>query len=127
MSKGRFLLLKGETFPYDVVVCLGVTREDILGYMKKHFTDDALTEKDKEELVMNGHGRTVELDNNAFILWTNDFPRKPQEFAWLAHEIFHTADLILRRAGVSLSDDSDEVWAYQIDWLTRKIYTEFKL
>jgi len=94
-KKSGFLLIKGETFPYDVIVCLGVTREEILSYVHKRFIN-ALTEDDKEKLIMNGHGRTVLLANNACILWTKDFPHTSQEFGWLAHEIFHTADLILR-------------------------------
>ena len=126
MKKARFLKIRGETFPYDVMVCLGTSREDILAYFKKHFIN-GLSAKDLEELQMTGHGRTLRLENNAFILWTKSFPRTPAEFGYLAHEIFHTADLILRFAGVSLSDDSDEVWAYQIDWLTHRIYSAFKL
>lgn len=119
-------MIKGETFPYDVLVCLGVSREDILSYFEKHFAD-ALTEKDKESIVMKGHGRVVMLESNAFICWVKEFPRTPEDFGYLAHEIFHTADLIIRKAGASLSDDSDEVWAYQIDWLTRKIYESYSL
>lgn len=125
--KSGFLLLKGETFPYDVIVCLGVTREDILVYVKKRFTDDALSLNDLEGLQMRGHGRTLRLDNKAYILWTKNYPETPEQFAWLAHEIFHTCDLMLRSAGVTLSDDSDEVWAYQIDWMTRHIYRAFDL
>ena len=125
-NKGGFLRIKGETFPYDVLVCLGVKREEILAYFDKHFVD-ALSPKDLENLEMKGHGRVVRLDNNAFVLWTADFPKTPEQFGWLAHEIFHTADLMLRKAGATLSDDSDEVWAYQIDWLTKIIFKAFKL
>lgn len=126
VTKGGFLLIKGETFPYDVLVCLGVTREDILAYFKKHFEYD-FAHEELEQLEMRGHGRTLRLNSNAMICWTKVFPRKPAEFGYLAHEIFHTADLIIRKSGATLSDDSDEVWAYQIDWLTRRIYEAFKL
>ncbi len=125
-KKGGFLLIKGETFPYDVLVCLGVTREEILAYFKKHFEYDFAPEE-LEQLEMRGHGRTLRLNSNAMICWTKEFPRTAAEFGYLAHEIFHTADLIIRRAGATLSDDSDEVWAYQIDWLTRRIYWAFGL
>lgn len=89
--------------------------------------EDALTAEDKEHLHMEGKGRTMRLTNNAFILWTKHFPHTPEEFGYLAHEIFHVADLMLRRAGLSLSDDSDEAFAYQIDWITRRIFAAFKL
>lgn len=126
MKKTGFLLVKGQTFPYDVLVCLGATREQILEYFNKRF-EDVISETEKNQLIMSGYGRTLHLENRAFILWTKDFPKTPEQFGYLAHEIFHVADLMLRSAGLSLSDDSDEAWAYQIDWLTKRIYTEFKL
>lgn len=118
--------MKGETYPYDVIVCLGVTREQILAYIDKKFVD-ALTPEEREDLVCEVRGKTFKLQNRAFILWLRDFPRGAQGHGWLAHEIFHTADLMLRGAGITLSNDSDEAFAYQIDWLTRRIYEAFKL
>lgn len=126
MRKSGFLLIKGATFPYDVLVCLGVTRDEILAYVKRRFIK-GLSPSDLEQLEMVGHGRTIYLENRATILWLKELPKNAEQHGWLAHEIFHTADLILRRLGATLSDDSDEVWAYQIDWLTRTIFKAFKL
>lgn len=126
ITKGGIFRVRGTVYPYDILVCLGVTREDILTYFKKTFLN-ALTDADKEQIKMTGLGRTVRLENNAFICWTKDFPRTSEQYSALAHEIFHTIDLMLRRAGLSLSDDSDEAWAYAIGWLTKEIYSAFKL
>jgi hypothetical protein len=123
--KSGFLLLHGQTFPYDVLVALGATRDELLSHFGAKYAP--LHEDEKEELQMIGKGRTVRLKSGAFVLWTKEFPNTPEHFGYLAHEIFHTADLMLRRAGATLSDDSDEVWAYQIDWLTKNIYSSFKL
>jgi hypothetical protein len=125
-KRSGIFLLKGEVFPYDVLVCLGVSREDVLRYYKNRFVVD-LTDAEKEAFNCSGRGQTLRLENRAFILWLKDFPQTPDHFGYLAHEIFHTGDLMLRRAGVMLSDDSDEAFAYQIDWLTRNIYREFDL
>lgn len=125
-KKAGFLLIKGQTFPYDVIVCIGVTRGDIFHYFEKRFLD-SLTESDKKNIVMEGHGRTIVLENRALILWLKEFPKTPEHFGHLAHEIFHTSDLMLRRLGASLSDDSDEVFAYQVDWITKNIYKYFEL
>lgn len=125
-KKGGICTIKGETFPYDVLVCLGVTKEDILKYCDKHYVD-ALTPEERNDLVCDAHGKTYKLQNRAFILWLKEYPKGSKGAGWLAHEIFHTADLMLRGAGLTLSNDSDETFAYQIDWLTRHIYAAFKL
>ena len=128
MNKKRFFLLKGIIYPYDTVVCLGVSKEEILQYMEKNYID-SLTSEDKDalEMPLNTKGRTLRLKNNAYILWTKYFPVNVEHFETLNHEIFHTSDMMLRKAGLSLSDDSDEAWAYMIGWMTREIYKNFKL
>ena len=127
-NKAGFLLIKGETYPYDVLVSIGTTKEQILEYSKRKFID-CFTDEEITALtdLPSKKGYTLMLHNRALFLWLKHFPEKPEHYGFLAHEIFHAADLMLRRAGMSLSDDSDEAWAYQIDWLTKKIYQEFKI
>lgn len=123
------LLIKGETLPYDVLVCLGMNAEQIFEFVDRKF-ENALTLKERENLKIKlsekSKGYVTRLENGAFLLWTEVLATTPAEFGYLAHEIFHVSDLMLRRAGLTLSDDSDEIWAYQIDWLTKRIYEEFE-
>lgn len=126
-NKAGFLLIKGQTFPYDVLVCLGTTKQEILDYTDKKF-ENCFTDEEKELLNIEGKkGKVLRLKNRAFILWLPTYPILSDDFGHLAHEIFHTGDLILRAAGITLSDDSDEAFAYQIGWLTEKIYNSFNL
>lgn len=125
------MILKGETFPYDVLVSLGTTGKQIIKFAGRKL-EQPFTKEEAEKVSTLGEdyraeGYTLRLQNRAILLWTASFPRTPAEFGYLAHEIFHVADLMLRRAGLTLSDDSDEVWAYQVDWLTKKIYDSFHL
>jgi hypothetical protein len=41
------------------------------------------------------------------------------ELPTIAHELFHATAFALTRAGVGLSDDSEEAWAYYVAWLTK--------
>jgi hypothetical protein len=59
--------------------------------------------------------------------WTRDYPKTPAHFGFLAHEIFHTVDITLHYAGLKLTAESDEAWAYFVGWLTTRIYDLFKL
>lgn len=119
--KYKIFLIKRETFDFDVLVCLGTERKDIINFANKRFKS-AFTSDDLEKLEMRGCGLTVQLYSKAFVLWLKKFPTTLKDFGYLTHEIFHTSDLMLRQAGMVLSDDSDEAWAYQIGWLTKKIY-----
>lgn len=127
--KNNFLYIPGETFPYDVLVSLGATVEEFLSHCERNF-EYALTKEESSELEEQFRketwgGKTIQLSNNAYLLLLREYPTTVQQFGFLAHEIFHTADLMLRKAGASLSDDSDEIWAYHLEWLTRRIYTHF--
>lgn len=120
-------MIKGTTFPYDTIIGLGVTPQDIIDYGEREFINP-FTESDKEKILRNPKkGKVCKMECNAFILWLDKYPTDAETFSYLAHEIFHLSDLILRYAGASLSDDSDEVWAYLIDWYTRTIYQKFNL
>lgn len=125
-SKAGFLIIEGDVWPYDVVVALGTTKEQFIEYTDRKFVT-ALSKEDKDKLKFDGQGMTVMLSNFATIMWLKDYPETPKGFGILAHEIFHVADVILWKAGLNLSQDSDESWAYLIDWLTRRIYEEYGL
>lgn len=40
----------------------------------------------------------------------------------LAHESFHAAEFLLRERGLTLTDSSDEAYAYYIAWIFRNVY-----
>lgn len=128
VQKGGITLIKGTVFPYDIIVALGVTKEELFKYSDKEF-ENGISQKDKDERFdfSTCRGKAIRLDNNALILWLKEFPTSPQYHGHLAHEIFHIADMILDKIGVTHSNDSDEVWAYLIDWITKIIYERFKL
>lgn len=102
-------------YPFDVLVCLGSSREEILSFLKKN----SPTESDVNALKMYGLGRTVLLDGGQTILWIKRKPKKGSGV--LAHEIFHAVDFLFDMIGIKLSRDSDEAYAYAIQHLTNEI------
>jgi hypothetical protein len=60
------------------------------------------------------------------IIWLPSFPKKPIEHAFVAHEIFHAVYDLLAKAGIRLSFDSDEAYAYLIGHITQKFYEKAK-
>jgi len=37
------------------------------------------------------------------------------------HESFHAASMVLHSAGIELTEDTEEVYAYYVTWVTRKV------
>lgn len=66
--------------------------------------------------------RTIVTSKWFVICWIKD----KKNYWHVAHEIFHCVDLMLRQNGITLSDDSDECYAYTIQYLTQQFYNKNK-
>ncbi len=112
-----FLTNWGGLYPFDVLVVLGMDREEIFAWFKKKGL--LLTEEDKKYIKMTGRGRTVMLPNGQTILWIKYMPACIDGV--VAHEIFHVVSFLMEKIGVKYSFDSDEAFAYAIEYLTNII------
>ena len=65
-------------------------------------------------------GRTIVTEKGYVICWI----KKKKAHHHIAHEIFHCVEFILRQVWVTLSWDSDEVYAYSIWNLTEQLYKQ---
>lgn len=119
-KKSKIFIVSWQVFPYDVMVCLGSKYEDIIKRIGK--TGYKLNQEELEAIKVNGNGRTILLRGGQCILWIPDYPKLGSGI--LAHEIFHSVSLMLGNAGIRLSNDSDEIYAYAIAYLTEQINGE---
>lgn len=127
MSKAQNFIIPLVIYPFDIMVSVGQTDDELLKSVKQF----GLNRNDISE-VLNLHetvkGRTLMLlETNQTFMRLKGKPKTTIEFGSLQHEIFHAADFILRKIGISLSADSDEAYAYLIGYLTEKIYEKLKL
>lgn len=127
MRRTDVLVIKGTVWPYDIVVGMGISREKLIQLMERRY-HDPFTPGDKENLLKGTpRGRTIQLDNNAVVVWCQHFPTTSHQFAVLQHELFHAATMVLHYAGLTLSEESDEAWAYFIEYITKVTYAEYRL
>ena len=108
---------------YDVtIVLLHGEPESALAWMNKTFGEVTA------ENVGNFTGaKTMWIERSkgiALVLW---FPRwfhtkDGTYLSVLAHESFHAAEFLLRERGLTLTDSSDEAYAYYIAWMFRECY-----
>lgn len=109
-------------YPFDVMVSVGETNEQI----DKHFKKYNLTAEDVSLATITSptvKGRTVMLSTNQTLIRITEMPKTSRDYANLQHEIFHAVTFVMDRIGMKLVlMESDEAYAYLISYLTEKIY-----
>ncbi len=120
MKKKQIFIVDNGTYPFDTVVCIGVEVAEIEKYLKKKYDFD-LSSEEKDALYMDGVGRTTQLEGGMIVLRLRDI--KNDFYPNLAHEIFHSVEFLLSKVGmIHDPNKSSEAFAYQIGYLTKKIY-----
>lgn len=125
-SEKDYGIIPIDAFFRDVLVCFGdkqTFKEALIEYHTEEEADSIMGEMD---FSLNGH-TFYDTVFRAFILWMPKKPETAQDWGFLSHEIFHTAYAVMRKIGVTPSDDSEEVYAYLISYLTKRIIEGFNL
>lgn len=112
-----------EAFNQDVMFHFGdlkKLKKELDKYCDKELVEQAMQYiRDKaEEGVSTGH--TLDLQSGQLVY----LYRKPDNaagIAVLAHEITHVVFLILAKAGIEYCKESEEVYAYLVEYLMREV------
>lgn len=121
MKKSLFKILSLQIYPFDVAISINQTDEEFKKEMQKFKIniEDVIFDLDQNK---NCRGRTLMLiPSLKIVLRLNFWPDTPTKIALLVHEVWHVTDYILREIGIKLSDDSDEAYAYLIQYITEQI------
>lgn len=109
-------------YPFDVMVSLGETDEELKKAFKKH---KQFEHEDYFKHEMK-YGRSSLLPNGNTVIRMKFYPANDYGFGSLAHEIFHTVMKVFDIVGIKWCDESDEAYAYCISYLTTEIYKRLK-
>lgn len=71
-------------------------------------------------------GKAIRLSSGQIVLWMPQKPHDAKDYGVLAHYIFHCASFLMERIGVSPSSESEEAYAYLIQYLTKEITSFLK-
>lgn len=114
MSK-KITILNCGVYPYDVLFCVGSTEKEVTSYLKNR----CKYELDDEEISFlqfkNRGGRTVRLRNGAIVLWV-----RSEYIPIVAHEVFHTVELVMEKIKSPLNEQTSEPYAYFIEYLFKQ-------
>lgn len=111
------------TYPFDVLVCVGVSHKKAKDRVKELLGD--LWEQNKsafDDFGKDSKGRAALFSNNGLFLFSRRLPSDSFYAGVLSHEIFHCATFLLSTVGIPLVKETEEAFAYQIQYLTQKIY-----
>lgn len=108
-----FKIITIDLFKKDIAFFNGSSVNEINNFLKKF--NYSVDEKEFQRIC----GKFIMFENTASLVWVRDKTKNINPV--LSHEIFHCAVAILNSIGVSFSDSSEEVYAYLIEEITRKI------
>ena len=125
-KKSNYLLIDIDVFYRNLLVVWGCwkdTRESLLA-----FHDDEIVTDLMEGFENWDKGRTVYSPQfNSFFIWLPDKPKTAQDAGFIVHELFHSTYAVMCNIGITLSDDSEEVYAYIMGYLAEKIFESFSI
>lgn len=125
-SKGSFgnfriIHIEGSTFDMPVEVIITECKSKALQYVKENNDSTAKIED------FEARGLTFPInDGKPPIIWIPHMDGSPEDISILNHELLHANFSILSWAGVYLSDSTEEVYAYNYQFLTKQFYVQFK-
>lgn len=111
----RKIIIDNGIFPWEGYFVYGTDKPKALKLINKisqgNFTLDHLNSKG---VCFNWRGR--------YIIYMTKFPSTSDEKSTLAHEVFHAVYAVLEHAGIRLTYESEETFAYLTSHITKQIY-----
>ena len=115
MTKQKFNIVSYVVYPFDVAIAFNMSYKSLREKLFKllpsetHVKIELLDGAYDAKTVMFSTGQTV-------------IHFKTIDEGIVAHEVFHAVDFLMERIGCRLAEDSNEAYAYLVQYLTNKIY-----
>lgn len=114
---GELFRTTGGTFDIDIIVftdtCKDNVAKEISAILKEEITIEDL---DVRAVTFYRYGQPI-------ALW---FDINKMDCKIINHELFHVVACVLQWAGLSLSDETEEAYAYEMQYLTEVFYKHLK-
>jgi hypothetical protein len=109
------LTLSGGVFDLDVTVIITKDTDIALQYVQEHLDSTATLED------FNSRATTFPTqDGKSPIIWLPD----TDDTSVINHELMHASIDIMRWTGMKLNDETEEAYAYEMQYLTKLFYEE---
>ena len=105
------ITIPGKTFDLDVVVVIESDLNKAYKVVKKIDTTATIADFDARGVTF--------VNGSSIVVW---MPKADDQI--VAHELLHANFAIMNWAGVKLNDDTEEVYAYNLQYLTKEFYKQ---
>jgi len=114
-TQSKIVFITGSTFDMDVIVLVTEDTAYAAQYVRENL-DSTVTSKD-----FNARAVTFgPLDGKPIIVWLSDAEDK----GIVAHEFFHATLYKMYWAGMELHSETEEAFAYELQYLTNQFYNQ---
>jgi hypothetical protein len=123
VSFGDFRIITIEPSTFDMPVLVIITEDTIkaLKFIRENNDSSAKIE------YLEARGVTFPINQGKPpVIWIPHMDGSPEDISILNHELLHANFSILSWAGLSLSDSTEEVYAYNYQFLIKKFYEHIK-
>jgi hypothetical protein len=117
-TKGHSFIISYQVYPFDVLVSVCQTDDEVIKLLKETLPTEQHS-KIESVFVQGSVARTIMFSGGQTFIRFNQRPG----YGLIAHEVFHAVNGLFDRIGITLSDDSEEAWAYLIQYLMHNIAT----
>lgn len=118
VEESDFLILDGGSYPVTIEVLINPDVEAVAQYVRDNL-DSTVTACDFDGAA----GLTFDFqDGKPGIIWLES----AYDPGIVNHELLHATINTMRHSGLSLSDSSEEAYAYQLQHLTNQFYNKIK-
>lgn len=108
--------LDGGTFDVDIYVVVCESETKAYNYIRINL-DSSVKQED-----FNADGITFDQQNGNIVIWL----RNANDKSINAHELLHTNIAIMNLVNIPLKEDTEEVYAYELGYLTKQFYQYVK-
>jgi len=117
-TRYRIITLKGDTFDLDVTVLITEDIAFATKYVQENL-DSTIQSKDFDARAVS----FPTVDGKSPIIWMAD----TKDNGVIAHEIFHTALNVMYWTGMELNSETEEAFAYEVQYLTNSFYNQINI
>ena len=114
--------IDGGTFPFPIQVIIE-ENPNRASELINRYVEDSVSADGFEEVagytLMNAEGRPV-------VIWLSQMSDDPDDIAVANHELLHASLAVMRFSGVPLSDESEETYGYEMQYLSNQFYKQIK-
>mgnify|MGYP001582987741 FL=1 len=120
----KLFVVKLVIYPYDVMIYFGKNQEPLYKELSKYISSSEIQQLREKQIT---RGDSVMFNNGASLIRMPNVPRSINDLATLNHEVFHVVFFILQEIGIKLVPQSDEAFAYLIEYINKEIYKKISI